>query len=106
MKKSLIGLAAMITVLSGCSTMHFDNGSQVTTGSTIDSWHHNAFFALAEISDPVVLSERCRNDDWSTVRNEQTFLNGLAGGAVGAITRIPLWTPQTVAVTCAPLRRD
>lgn len=102
MKKLL--LATLTLALSACSTMHFDNGSQVQTRADSSSWHHTAIFALVEVTEPVELDKRCRGDDWSSVKTEQSFLNGLAGGAVNAITVVPVWTPLTVEVTCSPMR--
>lgn len=105
MKKLLLGVAAALAV-TGCSTMHFDNGSQVRTSSDSSSWHHTAVFALVEVTAPVELDKRCRSDEWSSVKTEQSFLNGLAGGAVNAITVVPVWTPLTVDVACSPLRTN
>ncbi|KKO50401.1 hypothetical protein VT06_01915 [Arsukibacterium sp. MJ3] len=83
---------------SGCSTIHFKNGTDVAVNSETEKWHHNVALALFEVSEPVNLQQECADRDWSTVTTELTFLNGLASGAVNLVA--PIWYPKTVSVSC------
>ncbi|RUO23911.1 hypothetical protein CWE09_12225 [Aliidiomarina minuta] len=95
--KKMITAAAVALTLSACSTIHFDRDDTAVTSPEVSQWHHNFVLALYEASDPVDLNYACRGEDkqWSTVRTEQSFVNGLAGSFTYA-----LWSPKTVAVTC------
>ena len=98
MKNKLPLLAIALTlVLSGCTTMHFDNGNMAKSGAT-QKWHHNFAFALYEASAPVALDNECSNKNWASVKTELTFINGLASGAVNVLG--PIWYPKTVDVSC------
>ncbi len=96
MKKILI---TAVILLSGCTTIHFDRSDTMDLNATQKtSWHHNAFLALAEISDPVNLEQKCGEQEWTSVKTELTFMNGLASGFINQIA--PLWYPKTVTVSC------
>lgn len=88
----------MVVVLSGCTTIHFDNGPEVVAPPTTEQWHHNFVLALYEGSDPVDLEEECRDGDWQSVKTELTFINGLAQVVANLV--LPIWYPKTVQVTC------
>jgi len=98
MMKKLLTLAALFAV-TGCTTIHFDRNANFEEGTTQHKrWHHNMVLALIETSDPVNLEERCQGKEWTSVKTEVSFLNGLAGGAVNSIA--PIWYPKTVEVDC------
>ena len=86
-------------LLTGCHTIHFDKNEQVPYVSTQnEKWHHNWAFNLYEGSSTVKPQERCQDNDWTSVKTELTFINGLAqfaGTLVG-----PIWYPKTTTVSC------
>lgn len=88
-----------ILILSGCTTIHFDNGEDPQGFKPADSWHHNFVLDLYEGSDPVNLERKCYDHEWTSVKTELTFLNGLARLAVNWIA--PLWYPKEVETTCS-----
>lgn len=97
-------LSMIFTLLiSGCSTMHFDKGEKseaVKASQVTESWHHNFFFALFEASSPSDPIKECNNAEWSSVKTEVSFINGLTGGLVNGALMFPLWEPQTVEISC------
>lgn len=95
MKKSLLVISIM---LSGCTTIHFDNGTLDTSAAAQEKWHHNFLFALVEGSTSVNLKNECREKEWSSVKTEQSFINGLAGSVVNLLG--PIWYPKTVEISC------
>lgn len=95
MKKLLI-IASII--MSGCTTIYFDNGEQDKTVPVQKKWHHNYLFSLIEGSKPVNLDNECGEKEWSSVKTELSFINGLAGGAVNTVG--PIWYPKTVEISC------
>ncbi len=96
--KKLIIPVMLTSFLNGCSTIYFDNGAVSSDVTTQEKWHHNILFALIEVSDPVNLKNECGNSDWSSVKTELTFLNGLTSFIPNLI--VPLWSPKTVEVSC------
>ena len=66
--------------LSGCSTIHFENGPVLDDEDTVirEKWHHLAINGLIEISSPLDLKYNCDTRQWDRVTVERTFLNGLA----------------------------
>jgi hypothetical protein len=98
MMKNLIVLFAIL--LSGCTTIHFDRNENLDLNATkSETWHHNAVLALVEVSDPVNLEEECGEKEWSSVKTELTFVNGLVSSIVNFVA--PLWYPKTVEVSCS-----
>ncbi|KZZ44173.1 hypothetical protein A3759_30190 [Thalassolituus sp. HI0120] len=99
MMKKVI-LAAALLLMAGCSTIHFDrNPEPQATPFQTEEWHHNAILALVEVSDPVNLEDKCEgNKEWTSVKTELTFVNGLVSGLVNIF--FPLWYPKTVEVSC------
>ena len=101
-KKLLILLSILI---SGCVSMHFDNGHILDNSSvsdnkeTIEKWHHNLFFDSWEVSDSVNLSKHCNNSEWESVKTEISFLNALSRFPQ-EILKLPIWYPKTVAILC------
>ena len=71
-----------ILLLSGCTTINFENGAASNKEYTSEKWHHNVVLGLIEVSDPVDLEKECANKEWDTVQTEVSFLNGLASTAV------------------------
>lgn len=92
--KKLIAVSAI--ALSGCTTIHFDRNGDSDLGEiTRKQWHSNAIFALNEVSDPVKLDQACEDKDWTSVKTEQTFVNGLLEQVTYA-----MWSPKTVTISC------
>lgn len=90
----------ILLFLSGCTTIHFDNGDQPTeVVSKTSKWHHNVVLDLVEVSPPVDLAGKC-GENWSSVKTEQTFLNGLTASAVSTVLVPFIWYPKTVTVSC------
>ncbi len=93
-------LVASIIFASGCSTLHFDNGAKADAQSStaVEKWHHNAVLALFEVSNPVNLKDECGDKNWTSVKTELSFANGLISSVVNFF--VPVWYPKTVEVSC------
>ena len=101
MKVKFSLFVVVLLFVSGCTRIHFDNGTPATVAtnsSTNESWHHNFALSLYESSEPVDLQQRCANKEWRSVTTEVSFVNGLAGSAVNIVG--PIWYPKTVTVKC------
>jgi hypothetical protein len=105
----LASFATAGLILSGCSVMHFQNGSVEPSGKTIESWHHNVAFSLLEVSKPLDMKTLCAENGgkWSMITTKETFVTGLAGsiddivtGALLKRTSLDLWDPQMVEYAC------
>jgi len=97
--KYKILLSVLLAVgISGCQTMHFDRGENITSTSANSSWHHNFIFGY-EATAPVMLSQRCADGTWTSVTTETSFLNALASNVVSNAVA-PIWYPETVEVQC------
>mgnify|MGYP000409786742 CR=1 FL=1 len=93
-------LAIFVILLSGCTTIHFDRNENLDLNATkSETWHHNIVFSLVEVSDPVNLKQECGDQEWSSVKTELSFLNGLASGITGIVVPY-IWYPKTVEVSC------
>ena len=90
--------AILVLLLSGCTTIHFDNGDEPGGTENAGKWHHNFALDLYEASAPVNLKQECAGKQWTSVKTEVTFINGLAGGVVNTLA--PIWYPKTTQVTC------
>jgi hypothetical protein len=100
LKLKLILILSASLFVSGCTTIHFDNGQQLATNNvTTQKWHHNVVFSLYELSEPVNLDKECVSAPWASVKTEKTFINGLAASVTNSIG--PIWYPKTVEVTCS-----
>ena len=89
----------ILALLGGCTTIHFDQNEPVAANPSREhsNWHHNMVFALIEVSKPVDLQKKCGANGWSSVKTEETFLNGL----VGSIPYVAwIWSPKTATVQC------
>ncbi len=95
MKYSVI---ALMLILSGCTTIYFENGTDISGETLAPEWHHGFAFDLYEASAPVNLEEECDGDDWASVKTEVSFINGLAASAINWLG--PIWYPKTTQVTC------
>ena len=96
-------LLAGAVVVSGCSTMYFDNGPAKPTSIKERRWHHVMFLGLMEVSSPVDLNGHCKAEgsqgEWTSTKNEVTFLNWLASLPFNFF--LPgLWSPWTVEYQC------
>lgn len=86
-------LIATLT-LSSCSTISFVADKNANESYETSEWHHNIIYGLVEISNPVNVSQTCKNG-FSAIRTERTFLNSLVGGIAGNI-----YNPMTVSMSC------
>lgn len=98
MKKIMAINLALVSLLSGCTTMHFDKGENVQASVTIEKWHHNFALSLVEGSQPVNPVQECVNTSWVSVKTELSFLNALGSGAANQLG--PIWYPKTVEISC------
>lgn len=88
-------LLMMACAVSGCSTIYFERGARSSRQLTFGEWHHDAVFGLVEVSDPVDMNQRCETKDWSAIKVEKTFVQGL----VGMVT-YSLYDPWDVSFSC------
>jgi len=93
-------------LFSGCSVMHFKNGSADNSGRVNENWHHNMLFSLLEASKPLNMKTLCPGG-WVSVTTKETFVTGLVGGIDNALTSVLLppggidvWDPQAVEWVC------
>ncbi len=98
MKKSFL-LLSMLSI-SGCTTIHFDNGPQNPTDKTmsIEQWHHNFAGGIYEGSKPVNLEKSCEGKTWNSVQTQLSVMNNIASGLVNVVG--PIWYPKTVTIAC------
>jgi hypothetical protein len=97
--RTSIAVSLLLSVaLSGCTTIYFDKGKNVKATEVTEKWHHNFALGLYEQSPPVNPKRECGSKAWVSVKTEESFLNGLAGGAVNLFG--PIWYPQTVEIAC------
>ena len=79
MEKTIFILAMTFVLASlGCSTIYFHQGSNKDTSVDHDEWHHDGILRLVEFSPPVDMANRCEGKNWSNIKVEKSFLNGLA----------------------------
>jgi hypothetical protein len=93
---------ARLTLIAGAAlvaTACFKHSVVVGAGGDTESepaykkWESHWFYGI--IGEPEVnVSEICPSGN-ATIKNEQSFLNGLIGGAIGVV-----WHPTTVTVYC------
>src|SRR3974390_625717 len=99
MKKLLIlGLLAAFA-LSGCHTIHFDNGPEAekeTRSELFSHWHHDGILQLVEFSDPEDMNHVCQQNEWTSVGVEQGFPQAIIAFFVGI-----LYSPWDIQYTCA-----
>ena len=104
MNKTLMAsMASLLITVSGCTTIHFDNGQQgaATQNTTTEQWHHNLALGLYEYSEPVNLEQACQGGEWSTVKIETSVINGLAQSVASSVLGgFTIWSPKTVSVAC------
>lgn len=107
MKQIHFGLLSLGLFLSGCSVMHFKNGSAESSGKIHEAWHHNVAYSLLEVSPPIDLKTQCEGRGWTQVTTQETLITGLAGAVDEAITGlfvpggINIWDPQFIQWTCS-----
>jgi hypothetical protein len=105
-KKLLISLAAAGLLLTGCSVMHFQNGTVEPNDRPVEKWHHNVALSLLEVSPVVNIGALCDDKPWSMVTTKETFVTGLAGSVDNIVTSafagfgIDIWDPQAVEYSC------
>lgn len=92
-------LIIVVLLLSGCTTIHFDNGEQKPTSQKSELWHHNVALGLFEVSQPIDLAQQCYQTEWVSIKTERTVVNALASGVVNYA--LPIWYPKTATITCA-----
>ena len=99
MQTKTVLLAACLSVATGCTSIHFDNGTEQSNQAAKEQWHHNFALALYEGSEPVNLKANCDGGQWQSVETQLSFVNGLASSAANVIA--PIWYPKTVKTKCA-----
>lgn len=116
----------IITSLSSCAVIHFENGKVVPDPDSFNfddpqseydsydaitsirhkKWYHHSLYQFAEISNPLETSLVCTGLDWNQVTTEITFLDavlGLLDNAVfmsAASIGIDLWSPWSLEYSC------
>lgn len=97
-------ILVLLATLSGCTSIHFDNGKAGRLASfeepQVGKWHHNVVFDLIEVSSPVDLERECKNGEWASVETERSFMDGLAAFGANLFMPVPVWHPKTVRVHC------
>jgi len=99
MIKNNFVIVLLVVLICGCTTIHFDNGSDMGKNITKEKWHHNTALNLYELSDPINLKEECGSDKWVSVQTELSLENGVASNFVNSI--LPVWYPKTVKISCS-----
>ena len=51
------------------------------------------------VASRIKVEEECGDKEWSSVKTELTFINGLVSGIVNFVA--PVWYPKTVEVSCS-----
>jgi len=104
---NLAALLATMSLVSGCTVIHFDNGERQYEGAeTLTQWHHSFVFETIEGSAPVDLAAVCKSREWRTVTSEHAYSSVIAASLlwepVGASALISgLWTPRAIKVRCS-----
>ncbi len=111
MKK--IALVALLLCSTGCFHITYKTNRAAQPSPADESWHHNFFWGLWEASPPVDVAKICPNG-YAMVDYRVSFINGLADWVAETVATIvvqaiagpgvslpPIWSPSTVAVTCA-----
>lgn len=86
MRYKVFLLILLSMVLSSCYTIHFvrDAGSS-TYNYSFSKWHHIGLWGLVEFSKPVNLSSYCRGGNWSAVRTQVGFVQGLVAVLINGL---------------------
>ena len=91
MRYKVFLLILLSMVLSSCYTIHFVRDTNSPTYHySFSKWHHIGLWGLMEFSQPVNLSSYCRSGNWSAVRTQLGFMQGLVAVLVNGI--IPIIT--------------
>lgn len=108
MNKIFTGAILAGFLFSGCSIMHFKNGSAESGGAVQETWHHSGIYSLIEISPLIEPKKLCPDKGWSVITTKDTFLTVLVGsadniviGAVVPMVPIDIWDPQALEWYCA-----
>lgn len=130
MQKSikLIAFVGMIH-LSGCAVIHFENGEvkpdpndigifqilfgephepKIDAGSSIrfEKWYHHGFYQIAEISNPLDLSQVCTGLNWNQVTTQTDPIDAVVGLIDNVIlfpassAGIDLWSHWSMEYSC------
>lgn len=95
-----------IGLLAGCSTVQFDNGSDVGSEEVtrVHQWHHSFGYELFEGSAPINPNEACASG-WASVSYDNTLMPWFTTGAflpffgLGALGN-GFWTPRLITFGC------
>ena len=96
--KEIFIVLISIFVFTGCATIYLHNGD-TPPEVTQQEWHHDGILDLVEFSNPVDLSQRCKNKEWQTVKIEKSPLCVLVDIAEAAIVG-NLYDPWIVETSC------
>lgn len=91
--KAIVG-GLVLALTSGCFHITYTTHKTAETVPAYDQWHHNVVFGLAEVSDPVNVTQICPAGP-AVVDNQVTFVNGLV-----QFLTISIYNPSTVTETC------
>ncbi|MGE0173943.1 MAG: hypothetical protein AB7T49_14195 [Oligoflexales bacterium] len=94
--KKIAYIIVLALGLSACQTIYFEKkDSGGSTEITDSSWHHGGIFGFVQFSNPYDPKAAC-SGDWSAVKIEQSFVQGLLTGAT-----YYLYAPWTAGARCA-----
>lgn len=92
-------------LLTGCTSITFENGPIEHQTDVSRQWHHNAAAGLVEVSTPVNLEQVCNRKKWSSVTTKTTPLNAIAASVTNTASGVQLWTPKTVIIRCQKVQQ-
>jgi len=109
MINNLLFSVFLIFLVSGCTTIYFDNGPAPIKNTQTSEWTHSFNYSFLEKDSPINMKQECNNKKWISVKTEFSFFSNLANGAVAILATIvagamvgptPIWHPKTVKVLC------
>jgi len=131
MTKKFVRLVIILVIaqLSACASIHFENGSVIpdpepfsitfglfeddkiraldaSTSIRFRKWYHHGLYQLAEISNPLEITEVCTGLAWNQITTEVTPFDVIAGLLDNALfytassMGIDLWSPWSIQYSC------
>jgi hypothetical protein len=119
-------LILVICLTQGCAVIHFENGEvqpdprpglaaifseapselDASTGERYRRTYHHSLYQLAELSNPLDLSQVCIGLDWNQVTTEVTPIDVVLGFLDNALfyhasaAGVDLWSPWSMEYSC------
>ena len=90
----IIQILLLCFLISGCHTISFHN-AKGQSNLKYTKKHYNVVYGLAEVSKPIKIDEVCFNKNFSTIKTEQSFVDGLIEGFSNG-----LLNPMSVSYSC------